>query len=625
MNKLSLLSLALLAGSSMAMATEMTLSYASTSADLDCFGTGKSETFDVAIGLTSPTYQGFKVTEIQVPVQPSDQIEGFSVWIADELKLELVNGKNVNVTAWSQDLDYPADGTDLQWISVQLDEPYVIPASGIYVGYSFKVSNKNACDGTPIVATSAANTDAFYIHSNRSYLNWQDRSSELGRTLMTQVVIEGEFPALGAVISDLPDIAQVMDEIGEVTCKVYNAGSQPIESIDYISSIGEAWVERHVDFDTPLDVNPALGNSVTFETPIITKVGKYDYTLEITSVNGVANGSDGKASSVCDIIGFVPVRHSVMEEYTGTDCGYCPRGFAAMEEMNRLDPEFIGIAYHRYNAADPMYIASAYPVLFSSAPSAVVNRGPETDPMYCQLSGGYSNGFTTPQAIEEANSQYTPGEISATASLNEGIVTVESTVRWAQVPNDIETANYRIEYVLVGDGLSDESWSQNNYFSSSSASSYPEILADFCSGGIYGSSSVYGLTFNDVALITSGAKGVEGSIPSISLDQATTHEYTFDTADAVNSSGAVPFHEDQLYVVAMILGGKAYGTVVNACKVQVKSGIDGVSSIIRENREVESEMYYDLSGRAVANPGTGIYIRSTRYTDGTTSTSKIIR
>lgn len=625
MNKFALLSVSLLTAFSASYGAEITVSYASPDATIDCFGTGKAEKYDLAIGLTSASFVGYKLTQFSVPVIPSEDINGFSAWIAEEFKLTAVDGKNTILTSWSQECDYPAEGAEIEWLTFKLDEPYEIPETGVYIGYTINVSKKNACDGKPVVATAGANANAFYIHTSRSYINTQDRSDQFGASLMIQAVLEtgSEIPANSAKIGYVSDFYQQLDVEGTATVGFFNTGSEPIKNLTYVSTIGDQSIQKDVEFDNPLAPNYTLMYYIEAVTPVVSEAGKYDYTIEITSVNGVENASAGVATSKADVMSFVPVRHSVMEEFTGTGCGYCPRGFVAMEEMNRLDPDFIGIAYHHYNTTDPMCIATTeYPALFAGAPSAVINRGKETDPYYCQLDGGYSNGFTTPQAFEEANSEFVPGEIFAEAELNDGIVTVESTVRWCQVPNDIETANYRIEYVLVGDGLYGENWSQSNYYSSNNPF---YLMEDFCKGGVYATSSVKGLTFNDVALITSGAKGVEGSIPSFSIEEATTHQYTFDTADAVNSSGAVPFHNDQLYVVAMILKGSKYGIVVNAVKTHVIDPTSGVTSIVKENSDVESEVYFDLSGRRVANPGTGLYIRSTRYTDGSVVNTKIIR
>ena len=49
-------------------------------------------------------------------------------------------------------------------------------------------------------------------------------------------------------------------------------------------------------------------------------------------------------------------RKVVVEELTGTACGWCPRGLVGMKMLRDLyGDRFIGVAVHQFNATDPMY------------------------------------------------------------------------------------------------------------------------------------------------------------------------------------------------------------------------------------------------------------------------------
>ncbi len=74
-----------------------------------------------------------------------------------------------------------------------------------------------------------------------------------------------------------------------------------------------------------------------------------EYTLEVTidSVNGEVDAvlSNNSATKDLAVVSFVPDRAVVVEESTGTWCTWCPRGFVAMEYLEKFD-NFIGIAVH---------------------------------------------------------------------------------------------------------------------------------------------------------------------------------------------------------------------------------------------------------------------------------------
>ena len=54
------------------------------------------------------------------------------------------------------------------------------------------------------------------------------------------------------------------------------------------------------------------------------------------------------------------IRHSVVEEFTGTWCGNCPRGIVGMQRLEEdFGDRFIGIAIHT-GTGEPMVIPSYY-------------------------------------------------------------------------------------------------------------------------------------------------------------------------------------------------------------------------------------------------------------------------
>ena len=105
----------------------------------------------------------------------------------------------------------------------------------------------------------------------------------------------------------------------------------------------------------------------------------------MTKVNGNANQSqNATAKGTLRVVPKMFNRGVVVEEFTGTGCGWCPRGLVGMEKAAAHYPDnFIGIAIHKFNASDPMFTSDYANVGLSSAPSCVINRnGRAIDPYY---------------------------------------------------------------------------------------------------------------------------------------------------------------------------------------------------------------------------------------------------
>ena len=110
-----------------------------------------------------------------------------------------------------------------------------------------------------------------------------------------------------------------------------------------------------------------------------------------------------------NIMDFVPVHRVLVEEYTGTWCGWCTRGLVAMEKLaEAYGDDFIGVAYHN---SDPMEIMTEYPSPVQGFPSAFVERYYDVDPYY----GYESSGFGMKALVDYLMTQLAPVEINVRA------------------------------------------------------------------------------------------------------------------------------------------------------------------------------------------------------------------
>ena len=110
--------------------------------------------------------------------------------------------------------------------------------------------------------------------------------------------------------------------------------------------------------------------------------GDYDLKVRVAGIDGEANTSGGVAAARLYVWSSLPQKRPLLEEYTGTDCGYCPRGAVGMEKMAALKGlDFVGVSYHH---ADVMSIMTPRNTLTPppAQPVAWLDRHYETDPYF---------------------------------------------------------------------------------------------------------------------------------------------------------------------------------------------------------------------------------------------------
>jgi hypothetical protein len=294
--------------------------------------------------------------------------------------------------------------------------------------------------------------------------------------------------------------------------------------------------------------------------------------------------------------------------------------------MSNKYSDFIGIAYHGgFSKTDPMQLATSYPGTVSGWPSAWFDRKELGDPFYGVNQVG---DFPVEQEWLDRCAEIAPASLDVDAAFQSEESNIIDITASATFVADLNDLNYKLTYVLVADDLTGGTdWTQTNYFASYShdyilESIGIEELADFGSGGKYGSSYVSDLHFNDVAIYIDNVKGIANSVPSSVKDLETvTHNYQIDITKAVNKSGVSLVQDrSKLLVVALLLDANT-GYIVNGARADVKSTTGVAPTII--NGEVISSEYYDLSGRRIITPSNGIYVKRVVYSNGTVKTSKV--
>ena len=560
-------------------------------------GTGSPASFLAAIKIPANHEEigGATIKAIRVYIADdlASTMSDVSVWVSTSLPA------SVDDADYVQSVKSVVDGAN----DIELTTPYAINNQELYVGYALTSSYSY-----PIMSCGTDAADAFLLSVPGS-IDWADLVGNGFGKLALQILVEGgNFADYSATPQAIED--QVAQLGGTVTLNVpvANSGLKDITSIDYtITTNGETSAEQHADVATPIAYN-AIGN-VEITINADSEKGMKNKVLTITKVNGNENAAPIKVSAfTLYTITEVVTHRVVVEEFTGTGCGWCPRGIVGMEKLrNTFGDLFVGIAVHQYNSSDPMYIATNnYAKLgLSSAPSCVIDRRYVADPYY----GTYNDicdDFTAVQSIP------TIVDVDVEANRNENQSKVDAK---ATVQSLVDGINFNIEYVLIGDGITGTAFKQANYYPQYyTASQLPADLADFGSGGKYGQSSVSGLTFNDVALSSSYVSGSNkaAKLTNLSSTEPAISEYTLSLPTKTTLKNAID--KNQVYVAALIIDSKN-GNIVNAAKAKVMPyQATGITTITQQ--QSSNTQYYTIDGKRIDAPVKGVNI--VKYSDGTT-------
>lgn len=592
------------AGLTLCMATisaaRLDYTYNFAGAPSEGYGNSKTETYDVAVRLANPSFVGAKVTGIRVAV-PSDGTADASAWLSSELKLRKKNGKNVNDPDIASVAGTVTDG----WLDITFDSPYTIPAEGVYVGYSFTVTDLNASTETPVAVAAGANPYGLYLHSSRTKLRWGAMSEELCKVSTMTVVLDGSFPDKSAVFS-VGLVRSAVDKSATVTLPLMNCGTSAISSIEYTGVAADRTFGGSCDLAAPISGNIGASGYVSVEVPGMEDCGEYPLKLRVSRVNGDAVDCTD-AEGTLKVFPFLPVNRPLVEEYTGLWCGWCPRGYVALETMKeRKGDLFIAAAYHN---GDAMSFPGNTPNSPGGYPAGYINRSVSIN--LAEIYTGWDTYRTwipdggVDVAVEWADEAHTAVKATATARFIE----------------DHSGAEYRLSYLMVADGLSDPSWKQHNSYSGATdkKDEMPGSLGDlFINGGKY----VEGLTFNDVVLAASDFDGERGSIPAdIIAGEEYTHVHLFDMEEIAESlgknAGKLLSKPGKLRVITVLMDGRS-GKFINCNSSAHMDGepmVDpsSVESISEDVIRVETGRW-TLDGRRVDAPVHGVNI--VRYSDG---------
>ena len=528
------------------------------------------------------------------------------VWLASSLPA------TVDKNSTLQMVDVAATELGKQQIEVALPTAYAIPAEGVYVGYSFTVSDVvYQADAYPILIAGTDQPNSLLIKTDNLVPEWSDMYGSDYGALYMQVLLEGEFADNTATPSITGEYYAQLGGSTQVAVSLLNNGASPLTSIDYtITTDGVAGAEQHLELESPIAFNNS--GRATIEVAADAEAGSKTKTLTVTKVNGQVNNAPVTTSDFTLItLEKLIARNVAVEQFTGTGCGWCPRGHVGMAKMREaFGDRFIGIAIHQYSnqSSDAMYLApSKYANHgLNGAPSCRLNRGETMDPYY-------GSGEDVLYDMQQALAVPALAEVSVSGVMDTNKTKIDAKATLTP----LIAGNYTLEFVAVADGLTGTGtgWQQTNYYSTQYASqtgitksSLPEDLQY-----LFDLRGTFTGTFNDVAIASSYVSSknqVEKLTLTANEEQEVSYTITMPTYTKLKNA----LKDDQIYVVALLVD--AQGKIVQAAKQQVSiadpTGIEDVKSMA----DAQPTDVYTLDGRKSSNAQRGLQI--VRLSDGRT-------
>lgn len=565
-------------------------------------GVGARDTYDVAIFLPGEIFEGYKVLSLEVPVNSSLGVRSYNnpgLFLTTELAVKSDYANNPNIGTYSANIS--ETGT----LSGSFDEGYTITSEGIYVGYSFGVAQLDDASGYPVAISDTKQPNSCFLHTKSATQVWEDVQVSQGwGSPMKVTLLLDEFPERNVMIYEIAD--PICVEFGKETVLPVTfaaSSSEAVESIDFDYTFNGEPVSYH--YDLPVKTKPGLGRTFNVNIPLPVADVKFNEkeTFTVAKVNDLPNTLENSTKEIrVAVIDEKPERQTLVEEYTGTWCPWCTRGYAALEYLRKNYPEFVIAAFHN---SDPMQVTTNYPSAIPGYPSVALNRTVIGDPYYGTES--YNTKLPIVDDILAMNQELTPWVVSVSHTWDDENTLTANAEVYSMAGYDDKA--YKIMYLLVADGLSGttSSWNQkNNYSSYSQSSKYIDELNAFCRNGEYGKSTVKGLVFNDVVISTQGIYGEDGSLPAtLVADEVVSHSMTFNLSKI--KSALLP-DKNKLRIIAAVISDK--GEVMNCFKDEVNdfsaTSVGALDASEDENAPVE---YYNLNGQKVAEPTDGIFIR----------------
>lgn len=571
---------------------EMLCGYCPEDAQIGGLGVNGPASFDCAIFLPKDRLKNLKgstITTIRVAMASAKNLTNSKVWITKDLDGTPVAVKDVTL----------AQG----WADFTLDEPYTLDGEGLYIGYSTTLSKASSQqEKFPLGVAPILTPEGLYLSLNNE--GWANYYSEGFGTLMIQCVVKGNVTHNDIVLQSVDRVIELNGEKESIVGTITNYAKNEVNSID-VSYVLDGNTHSVNDIKIEPALKPLETADFNFEVTVPATNGLYGIEVTVDKVNTVEDENpddnifDGKIISLSKL----PNRRIVMEEFTGSWCGYCPRGAVAMEKLAEEYPDnFIGIAVH--GGQDNMKTSSYNPLLnmVTGFPSSMLNRqGAIIDPYY----GSNGENYGIKEDVASLLLMSTVADISLEAiydgkSKTSLTVTSQTTFYYTADENP-----YKLAYVVLEDGVIG---AQANYFAG--VSGLPEDLAFLKDKP----STIRDFEFNDIARNIHTCMGLSGSLEGVlKNNEAKTHTYKINLPSTIKN-------KDNLKLVVLLLDSET-GEIMNANQIPLKDIEVGIENAVL--KPFESTAFVENGVLNVQTPTEGVMTLNVYSENGTLVASQV--
>lgn len=592
-------------------------------------------------------YAKAKIDSVEFWVLSGCQYDNLTVWVSS-VKYETVEGKNylsfpesadkadAKVVVPAADVKAVLDKLPANYvgpISVKLPTPFTIPADGALVGYSY--DGKSSDESIVLAGISSEAAGCFFQYDYEGERNFESLSSIVGMSSSIQIGLDvSDCEANDATVSANPELTTLVNTKQQYPFYITNNSAKPITQLTYSISVdGVNGAEKSLDLSSPIE--PMETASIPF-TKAFEDDGVHTVELNISKVNGNTN-INKQSSAEYSIIALEKSadRVSVVEEQTGTWCGWCPRGHVALDLLNKqLGDKVVTLAGHFANGesqVDPMNILGDN---ITSQAEAFADYGGVAMILSSMLGGGGLPGamfdrvvaadpYVGANTTKGKNGTYEYGATDLVNLLKEenpSEADFSMTASWADDKNtDIKvdlttTFNYNrfgsfpygVAFVLSENGMTGKgaTWKQLNYYSKlagvNGASDFnnPDMAAWFKAG------SYVSTTYDNVVVQAWNPLGNAAIVDKSVTDIVKGEAIPFSTTLKVNSDLIQNYNN--LTLSALLVNLKSLA-VVNAAKVVLGNCAAGIEDVNSEaNNNVVSR--YNVNGMRINGAQKGLNI-----------------
>lgn len=542
-----------------------------------------------AVYITPDVYEKYAqcdIMGISVGLASAKKCDSLTVWMRETLDGEDIVAKTIKRSS--------GDAIEQGWNNILFDTSIPLEGKSFYIGYTYHQSYKDGA--VSVVGAPRPNTS--YLKRG-ALASWEDISEE--GVLSLELLVGGDnMPPYDLKVVSASGTRNAEDVVTIVT-SIINNGSKEATEYDLVFSAEGYYYMQTVSTPVASGARTQV-STILYDVP--EEVG-FSIPLTVTATR-IADGEDCTPEDNSATVSMRLPRNVVVEEFTGTGCGWCPRGLVGMDKLHeRYGERFVGIGIHQYNSSDPMYPSRYKNLGFDGAPQCKIDRSYFADPYY-------GKGSDICLDFEAEMEQPAFITVSVSAAFNDDRTAVDFT---ANVKCQAALNGASIGFVLTADSLTgtERAWKQSNYYYQYQPSQLPDDLKQFGNGGVNGGSSFF-WTYNDVAIGTyyEGGK-YEMQLGSIGSHETKTVSATVDMPTKAALLAAIRYD----LVTANVFVVDANGVIVNAAKARVAVDLTGVKEVgVKPDGDLREVARYTLDGRMVTTPQKGINI--VRLSDGST-------